>query len=275
MIRLTHVGSLPFTSLDEACEFNAKFDLPVLFTLPRLNSKEFMISEFLTLLGLGFTDGENITLHPLNNFNQQKFEKPFNFDYCLDQFNGGTFKYQLMGPYSFWMLIKNQYNFSLDDIFDFLIGRFIDFLRPLVDRGLELFAIDEPFVQGSRLDITNKLVLFADELSKRLQIDVYIHCCGKLDTDIPEKHQGLFHLDFSLYEKSEISNFNKIKFIGPEYLNAELPTNIIANQIKNIGNLYVLPSCGLAMKKPEKTKQIFNNLVSTKASLLESFSYLT
>lgn len=272
MIRHCHVGSLPFTSLEEAGEFNSKFDLPALFTLPMKNSNEFMIAEFLFLLGLGFVEDKKIKLYSLSHLDGLDFQKPFHLDYCLSKFNGKSFKYQLMGPFSFWMLIKDQYNFSLDDIFSFLIEKFYEFLKPLVALGLELFAIDEPFIQGRNLAIMNKLFLFADELSNRLHIDVYIHCCAKITSDIPEKFQKSLHLDFSLYSKDEIRSLNEIKFIGSELLSTKLPINIIVDQIKNIEKLYVLPPCGLAMKKPEELELIFNNLVSTKAIILESLT---
>ncbi len=272
MIRHCHVGSLPFTSLEEAGEFNSKFDLPALFTLPMKNSNEFMIAEFLFLLGLGFVEDKKIKLYSLSHLDGLDFQKPFHLDYCLSKFEGRSFKYQLMGPFSFWMLIKDQYNFSLDDIFSFLIEKFYEFLKPLVELGLELFAIDEPFIQGRNLGLLSKLVWFVDELSNRLQIDVYIHCCSKISTDIPIKHQSSLHLDFSLYDIDEIRRLEEIKFIGYELLQSELPTNIIANQIKNIEKLYVLPPCGLAMKNAEELKLIFSNLVSTKAIILESLS---
>lgn len=49
-MQTSHIGSLPFTDFDKAIEFNHSFDIPVLFSLPTLDEKQFMLAQAEDLL---------------------------------------------------------------------------------------------------------------------------------------------------------------------------------------------------------------------------------
>lgn len=267
----THVGSLPFTDVDKALDYTFKFDLPVLFSLPARNENEFMGKDIVTQLGLGqYTKDHKIILKDDFFLSYASIRPPYLKEFFdrLKESKHKCFKYQLIGPISFFKLIKDSKN-SIQIVTDFLLIKYAKLLEEISSFHKCIFVLDEPLMfQGSieEIIIFNN---FIDKLSQISNCDIGVHLCCKLDPSIIELISCTFkNLDLNLYSSKEISSLGVLNFVG--LADGGVSSQEIIGIIKPKLNVisYICPSCGLFYKNEESLKQVFNNLTLTKSQFL-------
>ncbi|MAZ48125.1 MAG: hypothetical protein CME65_06160 [Halobacteriovoraceae bacterium] len=223
-VETTHIGSLPFVQLNQAIEFTFKFDIPVLFTLPHLDPKQFMGIDVLS------------RTHNLASLDiELPYEKEF-FKRLASQ-DSKIFKTQLIGPITLHKyFLKDQ---TLESVASKLGVLYKNLINRFIEKGDLFLVIDEPALK-SRSEIE-----FLNEFFYKLNIvdcEVGLHCCSDINEEIFEllkiKNK---QLDWSLRNKD---NFNRDEvFLGGLEMRAP---ETWGNFLFSKKNLIISPACGLA-----------------------------
>lgn len=257
-MKTTHVGSLPFKTVAEALDYTFLWDVPVLFSLPQMRSQEFMGRDLLTMLGVEATRSLD------KAFYKSKRELiPFHLKEFLrfreEKKNGSLFKYQLIGPVTFYQMLPNKNEIDFNFLKDFLLEKYIRLIEKLAVHGDIFFVLDEPML-GSHISFYSDKI-YLNELSKVCKHS-YIHCCDKLDLSTLEKIKSSLHLDMKLYPELLSSGELANEFIGLDKL-SDLK---FSDKSK-----FISPSCGLGIKKPSEILELPSEFSqSSKSSKLTS-----
>ncbi|MFT6630119.1 MAG: hypothetical protein ACJAS4_000053 [Bacteriovoracaceae bacterium] len=274
-LSLTHVGSLPYVDIKTALDFTFKFDLPVLFSLPNLDKRQFMGKDIVYQLEIGdYTAEHKIQLNDDFQDSSKSLYPPYRDAFLerMKQENKTEFKFQLIGPITFFKLIGNS-KASLEEVGNFLLKKYQDLILSLCADGLSLFILDEPALAKSTTEDRKFLRYFLRELEEIRGVSIGIHVCSKLKLmEISEFKGILLNLDYSLYTKAEIRSMSETNFIGlnlgklsSEHTTSDFKTNQELN-------FYLSPSCGLCFHLPEEVEHIIHNLRTVKAKFLASTS---
>jgi len=271
-IDITHIGSLPFLNVEDAIDYTFKFDIPVLFSLPILNSKEFMGQDILHQLKIPFRMVDHKIHLEVSSLCTTSELIPAYFDLfineCLKR-NRDEFKYQLIGPFTFYKMMTSSSNISFKDSWNFLIDKYLH-LFDLFDNYKLIFFIDEPSIFLASEEELSLIKSFMDRLSvHKNTMNIGIHFCSKLHTS----HFDLFspyiiNFDISQYistELSEVKGFNSCGISVP-YANVQDNLGIIKSKTED--RLFFTPSCGLAFDTSSSLDHTFNHLVNLKKLFL-------
>ena len=227
----THIGSLPYLSVDEAVQFNNHITLPCLPTLPKLFANEWMLNQFLC----GFMLEEHVL--------------PF---CCADEFfkkYKGRVKIQLCGIQTLFNNIPypvEKSNFV--SWYTKTVRRFLD----TIENEFVLF-FDEPDLRS--LDIELWKVYSQFNLK-----DQGIHSCAKGDWkkfDLSSFNHISF--DSRLISSTEIDHLrknNKILYFGDLDTKSGDSFNSIIKESD-----FLTPSCGLALNDLSSVLKIQNQLI--------------
>lgn len=261
-MKTTHVGSLPFDNIEDALNYTFRFDVPVIFTLPNLNKKDFIHLEVIDLLDCGsFKDGKiDLDLNRNSKSIKLRYEEEF-----LKRFNRSekkVFKIQLIGPVSLYSL--SNHNYSLQEVSDFLIEKYSELSQRLNKFGDLFFCIDEPLLNKTVLNKVKIINSFLKSLPMPKEL-VGIHSCCKLPVEEINKIEcSNMNLDCSLYSIEELNSIDQFSFPGG--LNKILLNNHCAKiSCINLEKInYLSPSCGLYYESLNSLDRIFNELGETK-----------
>ncbi len=236
-MKTTHIGSLPFTKLEQALDYTFSFDLPVLFTLPKNEDSFFMLEELCYLI-TGKNQIEKLQL------NIQKI--PF-----IDAFfkkSNGLFKYQLCGPITFYESCLKGQGFLRKDFYQFYQE---GILKVVEGFGKELqnlvFFIDEPELTKADRESFLFLDALCLELKKEFNIQVGLHSCATLNEDkISLEKFDYLNIDACINSEKLVTSVNSIGIDLNTKVNKEFEL--------------ITPRCGLALKSDEYCYQIKNYL---------------
>ena len=168
--RTTHIGSLPFTNLEDALNYTFLFDLPCLFTLPKVSSEYLMGADLVQMLGLGKMLGDKLVLDKKIK-DVSKVSLPVYFDQFKSRLNGSDFKYQLIGPYSLKHYLSYYgYHFSMDELMDLYLTNISHFFKMMINEGMSLCFLDEPFLDKLNTSELSKYKEFYNSFKNDLAI---------------------------------------------------------------------------------------------------------
>lgn len=264
----THIGSLPFVDIGDAFSFNSKFDLPCLFTLPKRDPNEFMLPDCARVLGIDFKAGVFLKYSKKGKEISPYLEKLIE---SLGKKSIG-FKYQLLGPYSAYHFYGfEEQNYPFEKFLMEISKRYNEIIQDLKNYGLNLFFFDEPVLSQLQKD-SIKLERYLNwffQFHKKTEVEVGIHCCGYLNLTQREFQDLPLHLDFSLYQESDLANLQEIKYLG--FSKGAVPLAFNLGNFKNIKNnlIFLAPSCGLGILKISEISGIYNSLANSKQFILE------
>lgn len=272
-VETTHVGSLPFTNPKDAINYSFQFDLPVLFSLPNFDSSQFMGKDIVDMLDIGvYTNDHKIELNETYQLSTKEINPPF-LDLFIEEMSKrgkSNFKYQLVGPITFYKLVSSTDDVCLEEIGEFLFQKYKNLLNTLRPLGLKYFSLDEPSLRGASSDEILFLVDFTTKLEEVTKTAIIIHSCAKLDLEnIGKLRQLALNLDLSLYSNEEISKLGSIKFIGFAKGTPNPQHKIGAILDKMAKKCFILPSCGLVYENEQSLEHLFNNLRETKMKFLD------
>ena len=243
-MRTTHIGSLPFKSLSEACDFNSKFSLPVLFTLPNLDENDFMLSQVF---------GCN---RPID-FDDSLIERRINLNYTqiLDSFE--EFKLQIIGPITLLKCIKNLPASRVHDVLDWHYNNILSLIEDRY-KGRCYFFLDEPMLfdaNEKEFDILNN---FLSKLSSTFN-KLAIHSCSQFKLNLLDQKL----LDGISFESQYLEYYRPLKhldlFLGVvETKGLGMKPQIDLSRIGN--NIYLTPDCGLALGDSVIVQSVPENL---------------
>ena len=231
-MKSTHIGSLPFKSIDQAVDFNLELDLPCLPTIPNFDEKEWMLNQF--------TSG----------FMQKGHIIPFScFEKFFDKFTGRV-KVQLCGIQTLYNnspLEMNKLNF---------IDWYIQTVKSFIDRIPNKFILffDEPDLRDLDQEVWNTYKKFTG-------YDLGIHCCGdinwrKLDLD------SFKHISFDLYliSSSDIRSLRERQ--KTLYFGLDTKTSDKLDEFAVFEDEFLTPSCGLALKSEKEANLRLKELLA-------------
>lgn len=238
-VETTHIGSLPFIQIDQAIEFTFKFDIPVLFTLPQLDAKQFMGVDVLSMT---------------HNLTSLDIELPYEREFFkrLDSQDSNIFKAQLIGPITLQKyFLKEQ---ALEKVASKLGILYRNLIKRFIKKGNLFFIIDEPAL-NSRYEVE-----FLNEFFKRLNIldcEVGLHCCSDIDEEIFDcLNLRNKQLDWSSRKKTHFKQGEG--FLGGLEVR---PPRTWGSFLFSKKNLIISPACGLANEtNPEKRFQQLTDL---------------
>lgn len=243
MIQTTHVGSLPFLTLEKALDYTFRFDVPVLFTLPKLYEHQFIHKEI-------FEISKHKRPYFYEEFKQKAKEKGVK-----------KIKYQLLGPVSFFALNLNQ-KMEIDNFLN-LHKMCVDLLQ----KDFELlYVLDEPLLDRVNDESFAVLKSLSESLIQKDSLELAIHCCAKLPSEMLGKFNFCpLNLDIALYDHFSL---DKEMFIFP---GINLNKKHLDQEFKNNNILrYISPSCGLALNNVKELDTLFNRLDEIKKSCINS-----
>ncbi len=227
-MKTTHIGSLPYLSIEEAIAFNEGLTLPALPTIPKLYDNEWMINQF------------------SSGFMKSDHELPFScFNQFIERFKG-KIKVQVCG-------IQTLYNNSTKD---FEKDAFKHWYLLVVKRFLKripneyILFFDEPDLR----DLDNSLW----EIYREFEVERGIHCCAKVDWKMLDlSYFPNISFDSSMIDIEDIELLRRIKkdlFFG----NIDTRTGVktmLTGQLKTDHD-FESPACGLALTSNQITKKI-------------------
>lgn len=263
-MKTTHIGSLPFLNIEQALEYTFQFDIPAIPTLPKLNKNQYLATDLIHLLGLQVEGDSTYKISkPLQESNEEI--EPFFLNEFLEKFKDSQkseFKYQGLGPISFYKLLSNYQQVDFKDVYEVLLDRYKKVILKLKPHGLSTFFLDEPMLYEDFRGSVAALNRFVEELNVE-RVFSAVHCCGKLKPSEINQAQFPMSLDFNLYSREERQRFNNrivpgVSFLGdarPDYF-SEVQTNCYHR---------ISPSCGLALKSLNEVEEICQNLNEFKA----------
>lgn len=260
MIDTTHIGSLPFLDTLRAVEFNKNFSLPVLSTLPKLSTSEFMIEQL--LIGM-----ENVKFvdHLLVSEGNVKL-KNYKFNFLIEKdfvhfFSGSNIKWQILGPITFLKLFSPK---SVDKILkQKILSWHIDNIKNYQQflnkhfNNITLF-LDEPML------VTENEVKELNSFINKLDINnIVIHNCSSFKPSIYKSLDKNISLSFDLLviddekidEFSILSHMLYAGVISGENLNIKSLPERFQSRLKA-----VTPSCGLFGADENALDQIIASL---------------
>lgn len=264
-MQTTHVGSLPFKSVDQALNYTFKWDVPVLFTLPQMSSQEFMGADLTAILDIGEISSNGEVILKKDYFKSSKKVLPFHFDAFIklkDHNKINKFKYQLIGPVTLYQIISNREEIDFDDLVKFLKDKYFQLIKKLSLYGDLVFVIDEPLLKHNLNFYEN------DDFIKELEAlgaEVYLHCCDKLNYKKLGDFKKDLHLDMGLFP-NELMNF----MIVSDFIGLEKPDSyhsfFAAEKLKVKAHFkYISPSCGLGISRVDEMLSLpesFKNLAA-------------
>ena len=243
-MKTTHIGSLPFQSLSEARDFNSKFSLPVLFTLPKLNENDFMLSQVF---------GSNNSIE----FDDSLLKKPINLNYTqiLESFD--EFKFQIIGPVTLLKCIRDLPTSRVQDVLDWHYNNILSLLEKRYMRRCYFF-LDEPMLfdaNEKEFNILNSFLLRLSGAFKKLAI----HSCSQFKFNLLDQKR----LDGISFESQYLEDYRPLKhldlFLGVvETQGLAMKPQIDLSHCEN--NIYLTPDCGLAFGDPKMVQSVPENL---------------
>lgn len=257
MVLTTHIGSLPFKDIQRAIDFNKKFTLPVLATLPLLQKNEFMINQVLD--GIQGYKYKNYKIFLDKKFSLKEHRFPFIMEKeFIQNFKRHEIKWQVVGIVT---LLKSIVNLKISDqsrIVNWHLKNIINYHKylsgyfPLV----HLF-LDEPLYN----DIADKklLISFLEKL-KVEEIKINLHCCGSITHEL---FTGLLlsGLSFDYTQLTDIDCLELKRSVQRLYLGViNTMTLRCVNEIPLSNVDFLTPACGLAYSNPEMVLNIPNLL---------------
>lgn len=251
-ISTTHVGSLPFVSVAQAVDFTHQFDIPCLFTLPKLNPNEYMGADLLYLLG-----GE------IDPRKKPVGLEPFHLKAFLDKLIVPRIKYQMIGPVTLEKIRQRKITVQERD---FLVRTYRATYQSLKKYAEVFFVLDEPaVVNKEQLD---SLADFIQQLEIEPE-NLGLHFCGKVE----ELRHSLilkYHsqLDLSLYE---LESLPALSFIG---LSAEIDGPKLLKNCVLKESLIIAPCCGLAHAQIDTVNNSLTMLANIKSFLSKASNLL-
>lgn len=265
MKKSTHIGSLPFDSIDEAIKFNQKFDLPVLSSLPKLDNNEFMLQHISQgIVGATIIDFKIHFEHfiPIDDFRIQ-FQMENDF---INAFSNQSIKWQFIGPITFLSLIKkvldkDEEGQILNWYFK-LINQYHLFLKNHFSKVL--FFVDEPLLINHFM-YKNHLLYEHFEIPK---IELGIHFCCKVKlAEINFSAFSYISLDCFLYGKEELIYLNELKksVLWGVVSSDEKGQQYSIDSLPLVNNSILTPTCGLSLISKE---QAWNTLKQLQALLI-------
>jgi len=278
-VHLTHIGSLPYTDFDQALDFTFQFDIPVLFTLPKLDPTQQMHAQFVLPMQIGQIGEKTIILDEKKFLYSSDIFIPHywnEFSKSLENKHIKKFKFQLMGPVSFIKLVGDldSLNITKQQIFERLSQIYANTLQVLSSNYDVLFFLDEPmFNTASHEDINlfNKLV---NNLNSLTRVEIGMHVCSKVESSTLNLVKiAIKNLDMNLYSSEELQLFTGLNSWGTVNL-SKITHHYGMSQYVGSGELYITPSCGLAFDLIEDLSLVFSNLSSIKRYLLEQNTQL-
>jgi hypothetical protein len=270
-ILTTHCGSLPFVDISRAIDFTFLFDIPTLFTLPQLDPNQFMGRDLIYLLNIG--DPQKLKLTS-NYLESQVNILPFYADAFFDEFKKNKaqrFKYQLIGPYTFYKMLNLASDINRVDIGKFLLDKYSILLNTFNSYGDCLFVLDEPMLNLAHRDEVEWLNRFAKQLGSIDGVTIGFHICSKQTAEtLTQLRNFSLYLDYELYTKEEIIQMDMVNFIGIDTSGSRhLPNEITFMRNKASDQCLIAPSCGLALHNQEKLSDVWHFLNQTKQLLLD------
>lgn len=267
-MQTTHIGSLPFTSLKMAIEYNNQFDLPVLFSLPGLGKEHFMGFDLAFMLGAleKATDKGTISIKSGSLKNSPEL-KPFFFEEIFKSLKGREFKYQLIGPYTFYKMLEGS-DLSFKDVCECLAPLYLSLVKRLHSYGLTLFSLDEPMLYDLNYkdhDCTdlNLLNLFLEYI-KVGKVANTVHVCSDIPVDFVKKIDSKLNLDFSCLTEKLLPYLDQTNILGFSNGLVNLQEFQGAKTSKYLENVYISASCGLYGKSSKDCDRVLNNLKISK-----------
>lgn len=234
-MKTTHVGSLPYLKVEDALDYTFKFDIPCLFTLPKLDNNQFMDKEIFSL---------------------RKRKKPFFFDEFVNEAKRRKItkiKYQLMGPITF-MQIGHHENMIIGEYQDLVVKM----IKTLSSHFEVIFSLDEPYLSHMSETKFNLLNEFKNEIDIETQSNTYIHCCAKLsDMQLSLLKDIPLNLDLSLYSLEDLGRLKSV------YPGVSLDSEMTQQRDRFVRkSSLVTPSCGLALNNVKELSSVFSYLRS-------------
>lgn len=259
MAKSTHVGSLPFTNIKEAIEFNKKLDLPSLPTLPSISENEYMLQQIAG--GIKNIKIENFKIVTNKLVLNDEFKIKFlALDDFISEFKNTTIKWQVVGP----MTLLKSFAFQLSKkdqecLLSWYQKLILNFHLDLIKNFKQVYLIlDEPlFDIKLRPELSASIKYF-----KQMNIEVGLHCCAKLKpTDLNGFNLDMLSIDCSLYSSEELIEFRA----ACNTIVAGMISSVTAESIKIPkgfirSNDFISPTCGLAFSSQKTVKLIINKL---------------
>ena len=265
----THIGSLPHLSQKDAFSFNSKFDLPCLFSLPKLDKNQFMLPDSARVLGIDLDARVFMKEYKLGKEVSPYLEE---LVVNLNSTHLG-FKYQLLGPYSAYHFYGfEEQNYPFVRFLEEISRRYEEIIKSLYNYGLHLFFFDEPVLSQLQKD-SNQLEQYLEwykSIDQNLDIELGIHCCEHLNLDLRPFQALPLHLDWSLFNEIDLDKLHELKFFGLS--NGSIPLTLNIGNLKNLRkkSIFLAPSCGLALKNSQEILDTYSNLEESKRFILES-----
>jgi methionine synthase II (cobalamin-independent) len=259
MAKTTHIGSLPFIKVADAINFNKKFTLPVLSTLPNIDSSEFMIDQ----ISRGITGASVINFKIVIDTLELDADFKLNFLMLKEfkkEFNQKIVKWQIIGPTT---LIKS----FKDPLSEANIKKLLSWYHSLIETfykehasvfGEMILILDEPLFDPK----FNPYLIQVIQSLKNSNIQIGIHCCCKVNAhDLLDIELDYLSIDCSFYSHDELILLNSVA----SHLISGVVDTSSGELIVSMGDVikkskYFSPTCGLAFSKIKVCHKALNNL---------------
>lgn len=246
-MKITHVGSLPFLNPKEAIDYTFKWDIPVLFTLPKLDPSQFMGEDLAFYLDIREASIGELKLDKKYYQSTKKIIPKYLDDFlrAKEENEIHPLKFQMIGPVTFYEMINNKKKINFFDLVEFMQEKYCKLCESLAQYGELIFVLDEPMLDYNYEFYSSREGLL---LLKTLEesAEVFIHSCAKLHLERTQNYTHYLNIDMTLYDKND-QNLDQIIFPGGESLPYAK---------------YLSPSCGLALKKVNECLDILAELRS-------------
>jgi methionine synthase II (cobalamin-independent) len=243
----SHIGSLPFLSLNEAIAFNHLFTIPVLSTLPLMNDNEYMLAQVQS--GIPNSSLQNYKINLPTQLFLSDYQYPFTlFENFVKQFQNKPMKWQIVGPCTLIKSLQHTISHKTMSYFlDWHLHNIRNFQNVLGKFFLSSYLfLDEPLWDKNFYpDLIQK---FYEQLAK-LQAEVGVHCCGKvMDDSLLKLPIKAISLDLTLTTNEVLSSIlNQKKEFWAGILNT---VNLEVNShpcLLESHKIVLTPACGLAL----------------------------
>ncbi len=226
-MKTTHIGSLPFLTIEDAIDFNRGLSLPCLPTLPLMDQNEWMIAQFTSGL--------------------MKMDHKLSFS-CFEAFFSefkGRVKVQVCGIQTlFNNLPKTSTSIDIDDFINWYF-KVVNSFVSIIPNDFVLF-FDEPDLRNLNTKLWSTYSEFEAELG--------IHSCAKGDWTLLNL-KAFKHISFD----SKLITEKEIKFLRENgktlYCGGINSKNGKVLYLKS-ENDFLTPSCGLALTELDMIKKI-------------------
>lgn len=244
----THIGSLPFQSIEEAIEFNQRLDLPVLSTLPLLDANEFMLEQ----VALGIPSAQVQSFKIFLPETVKLFDYEFSFitlQETIKAFHSKSIKWQIVGPLTLVNSLVDKTHSKR--IIEWHTKNIINYHLKLKSyfKDVILF-LDEPLLSGD-LEVLKKCC----ENLKQHDLKLGIHSCANFNPqDLLNFHFDVLSYDSAFHQAKDLRDLkNKsIMLCGGVLHTSEL--SIQDDQYELLD--FVAPACGMAFSDPNMVKKV-------------------